>query len=286
MSTPRFSDTPLSPRVYVTTLAALLFLFSALGLMREILVEARAGLDFDLWAGFLAYLTHLLGMSVSGAVLWALWRPPVPSSNGDAPITRVMAAAGHRAHPIPVYHHLSPSMVALLPPPGAAVDILPAALLLMATHPDWRENPDFMEEARESDQWCQDVVGRYSAVLGRLNDGDWWAATAVAAGRAYTAEVEGAPDTVTVLVPEILAVRMSETGLRIRIARSTGTADAWRSALPTLQEAFSGAGIDARRLEVVEGGEDDIVLAFNDRTADPRRHSAPVRNSPGVVPSA
>ena len=281
--------TQIPPRLFVATLSGLLFLFSALGLMREVLIEAHSEFSFDLWAGFLAYFTHFLGLGLSGAVLWSVWRSPghgshmpglhtpVPLETGGRAVSAVtrVAPAGASALPIPVYHYLSPSMVALLPPGGGSVDILPAALLLMAAHPDWIDNPDFMDEARESDRHCRDVVARYASVLTKLNDGDWWRTTAVAAGQARTDTTSGPQGSAAVMTPDILGVRMSEGGLRIRVdGDPSGAAASWRSALPSLRKAFSDTGIDTRLLEVVEDGEGNVVLVFNDVSASAQAGTA------------
>jgi hypothetical protein len=273
-------DTEMSPRLFVGVLAGMLLVLSALGLMREVLLEARSEFSFDLWAGFLSYLTHFLGMALSGLTLWWLRRTsgrsrtaPRTRESDSRSATRVQSAT-RLSGPIPVYHHASTSMTALLPPPGGSVDVMPAALLLMASYPDLRDNPGFLEEARHSDQLCQEVVARYGAVLGRLNDGTWWPDTAVAAGLAHTSvsreswsakHMSGTREVVTVSAPHILGVRVSDTGLRIRIARRpVEDLGAWESALPSLRNSFTAVGVDSALLSVEEDAVGNTVLSFND----------------------
>lgn len=273
-------DAEVSPRLFIGVLAGMLLVLSTMGLMREVLLEARTEFSFDLWAGFLSYLTHFLGMALSGLTLWWLRRtagrsrPSSRTPESDSRNATRVQSAPRRSGPIPIYHHASTSMTALLPPPGGSVDVLPAALLLMASYPDLRDNPGFLEEARHSDQLCQEVIARYGGVLGRLNDGTWWPDTAVAAGLAHISvsreswgakHMSGTREVTSVSAPHILGVRVSETGLRIRILRRTSEdLEAWESAIPSLRNSFTAVGVDSTRLSVAEDTRGNTVLSFND----------------------
>jgi hypothetical protein len=190
---------------------------------------------------------------------------------------RVVTTGGVGSKPIPVQHHLSEVLVALLPAAGGPTDIIPAARHLLATSPNLRNDAGFLERARESDAFFGQVLDRYGSVLHRINTPQWWRDVTVEAGLAESVTTPerwqgnysgGVRDVVTTHVPDVIGIRVGEGGLRVRVTPIPGSTPAdWERALDSLRGSFHNAGIDTDRLRVRPDSSGNVVLDFNDITA-------------------
>ena len=187
---------------------------------------------------------------------------------------RVVTTGGVGSKPIPVQHHLSEVLVALLPAAGGPTDIIPAARHLLATSPNLRNDAGFLERAKDSDRHFGETMNRYGALLNRINEPEWWLALTESAGLAETGTTQepwqgtyssGIRDVVTAHVPEIIGVRVGDTGLRVRVVPLPDQSlSEWESSLDSLRGAFRDTGIAVERLYVRQDGQGNVVLDFND----------------------
>lgn len=192
--------------------------------------------------------------------------------------TRVVTIGGVGSKPIPVQHYLSEVLVALLPAAGGPADIIPAARHLLATSPNLRNDAGFLERAKDSDRYFGEAMARYGTLLHRINAPEWWVALTESVGLAETGTVQepwqgtysaGFREVVTVNAPEIIGVRIGDTGLRVRVAPLPGQSlSEWERSLDSLREAFRGHGIDTDRLHLRQDGQGNIVLDFDDTAAE------------------
>jgi hypothetical protein len=187
---------------------------------------------------------------------------------------RVVTTGGVGSKPIPVQHHLSEVLVALLPAAGGPTDIIPAARHLLATSPNLRNDAGFLERAKDSDRYFGEIMTRYGPLLRRINTPEGWLALTESAGLAETGTTQepwqgtyssGIRDVVTAHVPEIIGVRVGDTGLRVRVVPLPGQSlSEWESSLDSLRGAFRDTGIAVERLYVRQDGQGNVVLDFND----------------------
>jgi hypothetical protein len=197
--------------------------------------------------------------------------------------TRYSGGIGDTA--IPVWHW----KVAELPVAfwTSAGDLVPAAPTMAARKPSLKNDPKWMDAARQTAALYKETQLRYGGALASIRKGNWWQSTTVAAGVDLTTttdehwktSVTSGTRKVTVhKIPSITAVRVADDGLRLRVGTRTGDAAArWATNAPLskLRSAFKSVGIDAERMRVTEDSRGNIVLAFDDLPAEFPRVIAP-----------
>lgn len=180
-----------------------------------------------------------------------------------------------------VKHYASPLPVAALPHPAdgeyrqAPVWFAPG--LMKYRNGDLQGDQSWMEQARETKKVWDEIADRYTAILGKLRDAEWWQRLCEDAGVTRSDKpvdfdwhgnyAAGTYKLTTIHVPTIRSVRVAEDGLRIIVRRDGDAARDWVSKLDYLRAGFKSGGMNAAHLRITETVSGDIELIFDDSPA-------------------
>ncbi|MCB1258211.1 MAG: hypothetical protein KDB26_13960, partial [Microthrixaceae bacterium] len=177
-----------------------------------------------------------------------------------------------------VKHYAAPLPVAALPHPAdgeyrqAPVWFAPG--LMKYRNGDLQGDQSWMEQARETKKVWDEIADRYTAILGKLRDAEWWQRLCEDAGVTRSDKPvdmtwegqysSGTYKLTTITVPTIRSVRIAEDGLRLIVKRNGDAARDWVSKLDYLRAGFKSGGMNAAHLRITETVSGDIELVFDD----------------------